>query len=376
LDDLVFMKKCFLALLCLVLGSVSTLFAQQDRSVSALNALLNLESRFGADAVKWIAEMKAVGGQPQPLQWDVLAFDPLAPGLLHHFRSSGGVAQDGGADSRRYPNDAPAGFFALADLRVDSAAAFTIAEAEARKARLGFDSCDYFLKLKEFSREPLWRLELVDAVHRMVGAIYISGTNGQVLRTVWVGRDAVNGSPRIIDSLTPNAMTEPGFTGNDPQSIPGEIGFGGLIAPAGPRPFEPVSPGMLQDPGMQPAPIPAPGLSTQTVPIAPTTPTTPRTGSIFKEFPVAGGGGSGRTIISQSPNLGQSTNPLDPAPGMSIPEPGPLLNPVDPVATVPVPVPTPTQIATPPVNVRPTPPISVPSSGGSSVRIPPPPVPQ
>ncbi len=356
------MKIFCLPLLCLFWGITPLLNAQQDRSVTALSAIINIESRFGSDAVKWISEMKAIGGQPQPLQWEVLAFDPLAPGLLHHFRSSGGVVQDGGPDSRRYPNDVPDGYFSPADLRLDSTAAFTIAEAEARKARMGFDSCDYFLKLKEFSREPLWRLELVDAVHRVVGAIYISGTNGQVLRTVWVGRDATNGFPKIFDSQSPGAVADPGFTSYDSQSIPGDNGFGGLIAPAGPRPFEPVASGndIFQNPGMQPSPTPAP-LST---------PTAPRTGSIFKEFPASGGGG-GRTIISQS------SNPLDPAPGMSIPEPGPLLNPVDPVAPTTVQVPVPEMI--PPVNVRPAapaPPISVPSSGGSSVRIPPPPVPR
>jgi hypothetical protein len=357
------MKKIYLPLLCLLVGTAPFLTAQQDRSITAQNALLNIESRFGGDAVKWISEMKATGGQPQPLQWDVLAFDPVAPGLLHHFRASGGVVQDGGADSRRYPNDAPDGYFSPMDLRVDSGAAFTIAEAEARKAHQGFDSCDYFLKLKEFSREPLWRLELVDAVHRLVGSIYISGSDGQVLRTVWVGRDAITGLPKIFDSKAPDAIAAPGFTSNDLSSPSGDNGFGGLIAPAGPRPFNPSS-DVILDPAMQPAPAQVPVV--------------PRTGSIFKEFPVAGGGGSGRTIISQSPNLNSSSNPLDPAPGMSIPEPGPLLNPVDPVATSPVPNP----ITTPPVNVRPpapvapAPPISVPSSGGSSVRIPPPPVPR
>jgi hypothetical protein len=245
------------------------------------------------------------------------------------------MVQDGGPDSRRYPNDVPNGFFTLANIGVDSIAAFTIAEAEARKARQGFDSCDYFLQKREFSSEAVWKLDLVDANHRLVGSVFISAANGQVYRTVWVKRDSISGFPVFTDSLSPRSKPFTGIT--DGNTLPPDPGFAGITAPPSTLqrpPFTPVSPEgtIRQAPGQNPE-------------------SAPRNGSIFKEFPTEGGG-------SSRPTPNQPFNPLDPAPPVT--EPAPVLRrtPVDPAITGPVP------------------PIDVPDTGGSSERIPPPPVPR
>lgn len=341
----IFQKFC---LLLLGLGiTMAPGYGQQFRTVSAVDALEQIRARFGDGATQWIAELRATGGQPQPLQWDVISYDANATGVLHHYRASSGVVQDGGPDSRRYPADVPNGFFKVSDIGVDSVAAFTIAEAEARKARLGFDSCDYFLQLKEFSRETVWKLELVDATHRLVGSIYISGTNGAVLRTIWVQRDSISGFPRMIDSMTPGARNFSGVTDTEQTVIssspPPYTGIAGMPQntvqpPSDPYdPYAPVSPdGTVQR-------TPAPSVSV-----------TPRQGGIFREFPSSGGGGSVPAFTPQT----APPAPAAPAPPvMTTPEPEIIPNdPIDSIITGP--------------------PIPVPSGNGSSARIPPPPVPQ
>lgn len=344
----ILLKSCLIALLTGI--SVPSLEAQQLRTVSAQNALEAVRMRFGMESVKWISEIKGTGGQPQPIQWDIVAYDANSPGLLHHFRASSGLVQDGGPDSRRYPNDAPNGFFNITDIGVDSVAAFTIAEAEARKARQGFDSCDYFLQLREFSRDTVWKLDLIDANHRLAGSVFISGSNGEVLRTIWIQRGTISGLPNIVDSMSPAAPGFTGITGAAPDlqnPIPNQTGIAGL--PPRQQP--------MIDPNSPYAPVSPEGIVRKLPDQTP-----PKRGSIFREFPTAGGGGSTR-----SPVLPRTNNPLDPTPPVRTPVDPPILQTPEP-EQIPMPV--------DPVNTGPAPPINVPNTGGSAIRIPPPPVPQ
>lgn len=298
----------------------------QRNAISASEALDLVSAQFGPRSVQWVAEMRARGGVPQPADWEVLAYDQRVPRLLYRFWASAGRVVDGGPDEERYPLAVPLGYFSPNQLGVDSVAAFTIAEGEARQARVAFDSCDYLLRVREYSTEPMWRLELFDSRQQIVGKIYISATSGAVMRTVWIYRDerAISPSrPRIVDSFAPSDSAPAGdsFTRTSP---PAPVPNDGLTrtpprsdpAPEGPRqPYRPVDPsGSAQDDGI-PEPPPAPG----------------------------GSGSSG-----QIPDL------------RDIPEP-PASDPPEAPAR-----PDPTR-----------PPIDVPDSGsGSSERIPPPPIPR
>lgn len=351
--------------------------AQEYKTISAQGAIDQIRGEFGASSVNWLVEMKATGGQPQPLQWEVIALDPTAPGLLRRFVSYFGAVLDDGPEGRRYPGDPPRGFFGVNNLGVDSVAAFTIAEAEARKARMGFDSCDYHLQAREFSNETIWRLELVDGSHRMVGSIFISGTNGAVLRTVWVRRDPVSGYPSITDSLIPGVSPGPveGLT----EIVPGR------------RPFDPqLMPEMNTRPGtVESSPItgvPPTGSMTQVDPTGNPAPGGQAPQSFSR--PVTGSGGS---IFRRNHSPPSQSGPTQPQPPAVIMQPaGPPLppdlampSPPDPAPSAPsmepdlAPLPDPEPITgTPPSNPNSAPPITVPSGEGSSERIPPPPVPQ
>jgi hypothetical protein len=347
-----------LILSLLLLASLSALpaFAQRQ-DLSVREALGIVSSRFGPQSVQWIAEVQATQGIPQPSAWQVLSYDERAPRLLYRFGAdSSGDARDMGIDEIRYPKDVPVGYFNLNQVRLDSVAAFTVAEGEARKARMAFDSCDYLLRAREFSQEPMWRLQLMDAGGRVAGKIYISATSGQVLRTVWVyhgERSRSDGQPLIVDSAAPSqeAMTTSiGGSALPPtQQVPPQSGIATF-----PPNREPI-PGQS---GITGAPVYATPGHPQMVP-----------GDTRNYVPVDP---SGRPI-TQPPAVAATRPP--PVMTDDIPDPPALTQPTTPT------VPSASGMRdAPAVTAKPNPdkpPIDVkPGSGGSSERIPPPPIPR
>ncbi len=193
-----------------------TLFGQEG-ALTSRGALDMIAQRFGPESVEWIVELRGEKGVPQPEEWELMAFNKRAPRLLHWFSVNDRRVKDEGEDEEYYPKRPPLGYVSINDVRVDSKAAFTIAEAEASKAQMGFDSLNYLLRIREFSREPIWRVELIDADRMLVGQVYISAENGEVLRTIWIFRDErarPDGLPLIIDSAAPREGMQTRITSN------------------------------------------------------------------------------------------------------------------------------------------------------------------
>jgi len=201
--------------------------AKAQQGNSAKEAVNTMSVQLGPQAVQWIAEIQGINGVPQPTEWHVLAYDSGSPQLLRQYWAAQGRAGDNGADLERYPRNVPVGYFTLNQLSVDSVAAFTIAEGEARKAKMGFDSCSYLLRVREYSSEPIWRLELIDINRQTVGKVYISGQNGEVLRTVWV--DFSQGG-KITDSSAPGNRNSPLGTGLSTTGVPAQGRNGAITA--------------------------------------------------------------------------------------------------------------------------------------------------
>ncbi len=345
------LKPPVFALTLTLLVLTGTMPAKAQRTnMSAREAISLVSAQFGPQTVEWLAEMRAQGGIPQPSDWQLLAYDERAPRLLYRFWAGGGRAGDGGVDETRYPDDVPVGYFSANQIGVDSVAAFTIAEGEARKARMAFDSCDYLLRVREYSAEPVWRLELLDASRRLVGKLYISANNGEVLRTVWIYRDQrarPDGLPLIIDSFAPTrqavdqSLSGTGYPGVDPAT-----GIAGVT----PAPSQ--VPGGMG--GIQPVPLPpAPGMSV----------TAPSPG-VQPYAPVDSAGRISPDGIPAPPPLAPAA-PVAPPVAMA-PAPAP--------APIPAPAPVEAPAATKPA--PPKPPVSSGSGGGNSERIPPPPIPR
>jgi len=238
------------------LGLTMPLDAQQG-TMSARQGIDAVGAQFGSGAVQWIAEVRGSYGIPEPNNWEILAYNDRSPGLLHKFWAGGGRVGDGGADESRYPVNIPVGYFNAGQIAVDSVAAFTIAEGEARKARMAFDSCDYLLRVREYSTEPIWRLELLDPRRRLVGKIYLSARNGEVLRTMWMYYNNT-GRPQIVDSFAPtrppetSSMTQVPPISQNPIQEPGVSGSTGIMAPpvAPPAPLPPSSELRYNDSGI------------------------------------------------------------------------------------------------------------------------------
>lgn len=319
----------------------------QNRATSARDALALVASQYGPRSTQWIAEMRGIGGVPQPAEWDILSYDDRMPQLLYRFRAGMGRAGDMGPETQRYPVDVPVGYFNPNEIGVDSVAAFTIAEGEARKAKMAFDSCNYLLRVREFSTDPLWRLELLDARRQIVGKIYISGRSGAVMRTVWMYRD--QGGSRIIDSSAPTGRTNvTGITETDFPEAPEPNGQTGIVQM---RPPSPIPPGATT--GIAGAPLPPVSGPFSRMPSG-SIPAPPAPNQPYQ--PVSPGGSIADNTIPDPPAAAGPTAPPSKSGGQmrDLREDPPAAQRPDPSK----------------------PPIDIPStSGGSSERIPPPPIP-
>ena len=335
----------FPLLLVVALAGVSA-NAQSNYAREALNSI---SAQFGPRSTQWLAEIRGKGGVPQPYEWDVVAFDDRAPRLLYRFRAGGGRASDMGVDRQFYPDYAPTGYFSANQIAVDSVAAFTVAEGEARKAKMAFDSCNYLLRVRDFSTEPIWQLDLVDTRRAVVGKIYLSANSGAVLRTIWIYRDQrarSDGQPLIIDSLAPTQRSlTTGITGND-------------------YPVRPPAPGADTGIASMP-PQPAPTPPRMTVPPISSVPPQPSAPQVYRPVDPNGRIMNDTGAIPDPPVI--TTTPAPPvpaAPTTPAPSTGGMADLRDEIPAATRPDPT-------------RPPIDIPSgSGGSSERIPPPPIPQ
>lgn len=243
--------------------------AQGNRGVSAREALDLVSEKFGAERVEWIIEMRGYEGVPEPEEWEIDVWDPRSRYQAREYWADGREATNEGASDDYFPDRSPFGYVRVTDLKLDSKAAFVIAEAEARKAKMGFDSLNYFLRCREFSREPIWTLDLVDAEGGIAGKVYLSGSTGEVLRTVWIyrgERGRPDGGPLILDSAAPREGGDSATSGarSAPATEAGtsQQGMRKYESPAdepdplAPRPPVPPSGGDGNDTRIPPPPVP------------------------------------------------------------------------------------------------------------------------
>ncbi len=196
---------------------IAPVLGQQQRlPVSGKKALTILSQKFGIEHFQWIVEMRAFNGVPQPQEWNVVVYDPASITLLNEYWLGDGRAANEGPYDKIYPDKAPIGYIDFNKLKLDSTAAFTVAEGEARRARVGFDSLNYVLRSREYSNEPVWILALIDADKRLVGKVHVSGLTGSVLRTIWINRQGP--TPKVIDTAVPNGKPPVGTNNQQPRS--------------------------------------------------------------------------------------------------------------------------------------------------------------
>jgi len=167
------------SVLRVLLFSFSLATACAAAPVTAYEALISVGRQKGNAFLDSLIEMRAVEGAPQPQQWTALFRDPSARGGLREF-----VITDKGVSSERTPLRAEdallvAPTIPYAQLKLDSAGAFSQANQMATKAKVGFDSVSY--RLGSQKGGPVWNLRLLDTARREVGNLAISAKTGSVV---------------------------------------------------------------------------------------------------------------------------------------------------------------------------------------------------
>lgn len=150
----------------------------QAGQIPAYEALRSVGRDRGETWLGYLVEMRAVDAGPQPEQWTLSFKDDAARGGVREF-----VVSEKGVVSERTPAMAQAitapGVMPAAGLSVDSTGAFTAANNEAAKVKLGFHSLNYRLQNK--SGEPVWNVQLHDVSGQEVGMIEISAKTGAIV---------------------------------------------------------------------------------------------------------------------------------------------------------------------------------------------------
>jgi hypothetical protein len=148
---------------------------------------LRIIGKTNPDFLNHVIEAHGNDGQPQPVVWSVLIDDQTARGGVREMEVSKGRVISEHTPVRAY---AGAGANAVMDfkrLNLDSQGAFTIANQEAAKRNVAFDSVSYLLRSDAQSGAPVWILRLIDVNHALVGTITIAADNGNVLNTAGFG---------------------------------------------------------------------------------------------------------------------------------------------------------------------------------------------
>ncbi len=244
-----------------ILGSPEVVQAQGD-GMNSKDALAELTVRVGDQALTHLVSMKGYEGVPQPSEWEIVTHDAQSPTLLHRYRVGLGYVRDEGPVEDQYPGKEPAGYIDYSQLRLDSVGAFTVAEAAALQAKMGFDSLNMALRCREYSREPVWILHLVNDEGLLVGKVHMSANTGRVFRTIWIYRDDIReGFPTVVDSaLTP------------PEQVPVENTTQNTLQSPLTEPGPPTGPAPIRNSILPPSTIPIPQGNNNFVPPAPAPP--------------------------------------------------------------------------------------------------------
>jgi len=264
-------KPLILALALAVSGVPLPSAVAEDPQIPAVSALRRVGTLHGDKYISKIVRMRGKGGQPQPREWWITVYDPAAPYLVHEFWVGDTRATDEGPNTDYYPVQTPPGFIPAQNIKLDSVDAFEVLNQEANRAKIGFDSVNYFLRCREFSEEPVWTLQAINTKGASVGFVDLSAQTGKVLRTVWFHPDPTGQrrAPRIADSellgrTRSDVLEGPGSderpTGPGP-SVPGVSEL--PVDPLTGRPErlvdpERLAPGVREIPLDEP-PVPSPG---------------------------------------------------------------------------------------------------------------------
>lgn len=162
-------------LFCAVTASAS-LWADGGPAHQAINAAQRI-----VRPPSTLIEMTGERGEPRPQEWRLVYRDTGARGGVREIAASGDVVLSERTPLRGYAAISGAQPIVLDRLKLDSDAAFEIANRQATAQRVGFHWIDYTLRTNDATGAPLWVLRLYDHMGAPVGVVQISAEDGSVL---------------------------------------------------------------------------------------------------------------------------------------------------------------------------------------------------
>jgi hypothetical protein len=171
---------------------------------TAYQALRTVGAQRGDDTLKHVVEVEGLGGVPQPKLWRVVLDDPAARGGVRELDVAHGKIVAEHTPVRAYSGSAAGALIDFQKLNLDSSGAFTVAEKEAQKARIGFDSVDYILRTGDSpDASPLWVIHMMDASHHSIGTMSMAADSGAIVSSDLYGHQT--GDPTVGVSPPPPA---------------------------------------------------------------------------------------------------------------------------------------------------------------------------
>ncbi|MGC1480739.1 MAG: hypothetical protein WA771_09565 [Chthoniobacterales bacterium] len=157
---------------------------------TAYEALQVIKGDRGDAILDQLVEARGEGGDPQPQTWTIVMIDPSARTGIREFVVSRGRIQSERTPVRGYDglNRLPPINFTR--LNLDSDGAFSLAEKEATREKVGFNSIDYTLRTQVSSGSPIWVVRLFDYMGAPVGTVEVSAETGKVAKSLRLDPDA------------------------------------------------------------------------------------------------------------------------------------------------------------------------------------------
>lgn len=172
----------------IVTAILTLLSAGVQAAPPAKEATRALARERGADVLTRIVHVLGDRGSPQPAVWRIIIREET--GLMREFFLSNDQVVSEGVVPPQAAASLAGNIVPLKKVVVDSTKAFQKAEAEARAARIGFNSVNYQLRCLELSSNPAWFMQMMDAQGQRVGAVCVSASTGEVVSRQWFVQSA------------------------------------------------------------------------------------------------------------------------------------------------------------------------------------------
>lgn len=162
---------------------LSLLSASLFAAPPAKEATRALARERGADVLTRIVHVLGDRGSPQPAVWRIVIREES--GIMREFFLSNDQVVSEGVVPPQAAASLGGNIVPMKKVTIDSTKAFQKAEAEARAARIGFNSVNYQLRCLELSTNPAWFMQMMDAQGHRVGTVCVSASTGQVVSRQW-----------------------------------------------------------------------------------------------------------------------------------------------------------------------------------------------